>query len=275
MHSLHRNIRVLLVFARNSLVRAMMFRVNFLIECVSSLAWVLMNLGFYSLMFTFTPSIGANTGWTKYPYFVFLATLQFIYSLAETFFMPNAEEFSELIRNGDLDFALVKPIDTQVLVSFAKCDWSGLSNFIFAGCLLAYALVRLDYTPGVAQIVLYPLFIFASVAILYSLTVVLASTSVWFGRNQSIYDFWFYITNFSRYPLEIYSGPFGTPLQWTFTFIIPVLVVVNVPARLLARPLTAGDWRLAGFALLAAVASLVAARWVFQRAIRSYRSASS
>ena len=83
---------------------------------------------------------------------MFLATLQFIYSLAETFFMPNAEEFSELIRNGDLDFALVKPIDTQVLVSFAKCDWSGLSNFIFAGCLLAYALAHSTYTPGLAQV---------------------------------------------------------------------------------------------------------------------------
>ena len=43
-----------------------------------------------------------------------------------------------------------------------------------------------------------------------------------------------------------------------------MLVVVNVPARLLARPLAAADWRLAGFALLAAVISLAAVRWVFQ-----------
>ena len=33
--------------------------------------------------------------------------------MVQAFFMPNAEEFSELIRTGDLDFALLKPIDTQ------------------------------------------------------------------------------------------------------------------------------------------------------------------
>ena len=37
--------------------------------------------------------------------------------------------------------------------------------------------------------------------------IVLAAASVWLGRNSSIYDFWFYITTFSRYPMEIYQRP--------------------------------------------------------------------
>jgi ABC-2 type transport system permease protein len=53
------------------------------------------------------------------------------------------------------------------------------------------------------------------------------------------------------------------------------LIVVNVPARLLAKPLTSQDWPLAGFAVFATVASLAVSRWVFQRALASYRSASS
>jgi ABC-2 type transport system permease protein len=61
----------------------------------------------------------------------------------------------------------------------------------------------------------------------------------------------------------------------TFTFVVPVLIVVNVPARLLAKPLASQDWRLAVFALFATAASLAASRWVFQRALASYRSASS
>ena len=94
-------------------------------------------------------------------------------------------------------------------------------------------------------------------AILYSLMIALAATSIWLGRNQTLYDFWFYITNFSRYPMEIYSGTWGTPLRWVFTFVIPVLVVVNVPARLLAQPLrphSSLDWGLATFALVATAA---------------------
>jgi ABC-2 type transport system permease protein len=78
--------------------------------------------------------------------------------------------------------------------------------------------------------------------------------------------------------MEIYHGPWGTPLRRLFTFCIPVLVVVNVPARILVRPLLLSgpqDWLLPGFALLATVASLAVSRWVFQRALRGYRSASS
>src|SRR5262245_34174959 len=129
--------RVFLTFARNSLVRNMTFRANFFIECISSLSWILMNLGFYALIFTYRPSIGDDTGWGKYEFFVFLSTTYFINSLVEAFFMPNAEEFSELVRTGGLDFALLKPIDTQFLISLTKVDWSSFSNFVFAILLLA------------------------------------------------------------------------------------------------------------------------------------------
>ena len=64
----------------------------------------------------------------------------------------------------------------------------------------------------------------------------MAATSVWLGRNKTLLDFWFYITNFSRYPMEIYHGDFGTPLRRVFTFLIPVLVAVNVRAPAAALP---------------------------------------
>src|SRR6266700_1909333 len=98
-------LRVFLTFARNSLVRNMTFRANFIIECISSICWMLMQLGFYVLIFRYTPTLVA--GWGKYEFYVFLATTLFINSMVEAFFMPNAEEFSELVRTGGLDFALL------------------------------------------------------------------------------------------------------------------------------------------------------------------------
>lgn len=275
---------VFLTFLRNSLVRDLSFRSNFLIECFASISWVLMNLGFYLLLFRFTPSIGAGTGWGKDEFFVFLATTMLINSLVQAFFMPNAEEFSELIRKGGLDFALLKPIDTQFLISCQKVDWSALANFCVGLILLFHGLrnltTRLDPDPLVLHwwlIVAYPFYVLCGVALLYSLMITLAAMTIWMGRNQNIYDFWFYITNFSRYPMEIYSGKWGDPLRWAFTFIIPVLLVVNVPARILAWPLRpeGAESFLPWFAVIATVASLFGSRFVFQRALDSYRSASS
>jgi ABC-2 type transport system permease protein len=201
--------------------------------------------------------------------------MQLVNSVVEALFMPNMEEFSDLVQTGNLDFALLKPIDTQFIISFTKFDWSALTNICLAIGVLAYSMSRLGYVPGVGEFVLYPIYVICGVAILYSLMIVLAATSVWLGRNQSIYDFWFYITNFSRYPMEIYSGPWGSPLRMLLTFVLPVMVVVNVPARLLAKPLHADEWRLAMFAVLATALCLLASRWIFGRALENYRSASS
>ncbi len=110
------------------------------------------------------------------------------------------------------------------------------------------------------MLVLYVFYLLCGVAILYSLMISLASTSIWLGRNQTLYDFWFYITNFARYPMEIYNRGWGVPLWGFFTFVVPVLVVVNVPARILAQPLhphSSLSWQLACFALLATVVSLL------------------
>lgn len=271
-------LRVFLTFARNSLVRDMMFRANFLIDMVSSTSWVLINVAFYTLIFHYTPAIGVGTGWGKYQFFLFLATALMINSTVQALFMTNADQLSELVRTGSLDFALLKPMDTQFLVSFTRIEWSSFGNFVVGLCLIVYSMWQLHFVPDLVQIILYPMYIACGVAVYYSLMISLAATSVWLGRNQTLFDFWFYITNFSRYPMEIYSGRWGTPLRRFFTFCIPVLVVVNVPARILVRPVTPQsfeDWIQPGFAILAAIGSLAASRWVFQRALRSYRSASS
>lgn len=261
-----------------------MFRTNFILEAVTSLAWSVMNIGFYWIIFEHTTSIGAGTGWGKYEFFVFMGTTWIINSIVQTFFMPNSEIFSELIRTGGLDFAMLKPIDTQFLISFRKVNWPSLSNlllgFVLVGLSVNILMDRPDnpWKLDASVILLYPLYICCGVVILYSLMICLAATSVWLGRNQTLYDFWFYITNFSRYPMEIYSRGWGLPLWLIFTFVIPVLVVVNVPARLLAQPLTpraSWEWPLAAFTLAATVGSLLASRWVFQKALLSYRSASS
>lgn len=261
----------------------MTFRANFLIESASTITWTLMDLGFYLLIFQFTDSIGV--GWGKYEFFAFLATTKFVNAIVQAFFMPNCEEVSELIRTGGLDFALLKPIDTQFLISLRKIDWSALSHALVGAILLVVSLVHLttrseDPLPLAKMVLALPLYFFyvaCGSAILYSLMIGLAATSIWLGQNRSLYDFWFYITNFSRYPMEIYSGTWGLPLRYICLFVIPVLIVANVPAGILAKPLFFQEEGriLIPFALVATAASLLVSRLIFVRALVSYRSASS
>jgi ABC-2 type transport system permease protein len=57
-----------------------------------------------------------------------------------------------------------------------------------------------------------------------------------------------------------------------FTYLLPILLVVNVPARTMVKLI---EPRMIGFIILVTIVSLWASRLFFQRALRSYRSASS
>ncbi len=213
--------------------------------------------------------------WTREEYFAFMATGMLINAVVEAFFMPNCAQFSELIRTGNLDFALLKPIDTQFLISFEKMDLGMFSQILLAGGLLIYALVRRDTMPTVGATMMYLLLIAAAVCFFYSLMLSLAALSIFFGRNQGLLDFWFYVTIFARYPSSIYSGsPAGEVIRFTFSYVLPILLVVTVPARVLLDKFLEPTW-LSGLTIASGVLSLIASRAVFQWSLGHYRSASS
>ena len=242
------------------------------------MAWVLINLAFYTLIFHYTPAIGAGTGWEKYQFFLFLATGLLINSLVQALFMTNADEFSELVRTGRLDFALLKPIDTQFLVSLVADRLVVAGQFCRRAGADGLCAVPAGLHAGPGRVAALPAVRRLRRGDLLQPDDRPGGHERLAGRNQTLFDFWFYITNFSRYPMEIYHGPWGTPLRRVFTFCIPVLVAVNVPARILVRPLqpqSAGRLVPARLCPRGHGGQPGGSRWVFQRALWSYRSASS
>ena len=268
--------RVLATFLRNSLVREMTFRANFVIQVITRAFWFFAQITLFDIIYR---NVDAINDWSREEYFAFMATGMLINAIVETLFMPNCANFSELIRTGNLDFALLKPIDTQFLISFEKVNLAMLNQILMSLGLLAYALTAIGVSVTLAQVGIYVAYILVAVAFFYSLMITLASTSVWFGRNQGLYDFWFYITIFARYPRSIYGGTKpnvvegADVLQFAFTYVAPILLVVTVPARALVKTVERPEFFLV--AALAAVAGLFLSRLAFKLALRSYRSASS
>lgn len=265
--------RVWLRFLRNSLIRELTFRGNFLIELLTRAFWFAAQLLLFNIIYGHVTTI---LDWSREEYFAFMATGMLINAFVEALFMPNCAEFSELVRTGQLDFALLKPIDTQFLVSLEKVDLSDLGQVAMAGVLLWYSLSRtgVEVTAGRAGV--YVLLIVVGVAFFYALMIALASTSVWLGRNQGLYDFWFYITIFARYPQGIYrQSAVGEVLWFGFSFILPILLVVTIPSRtILGKVLDPGGaiiWLCPAVTLLL----LWLSRRIFNWSLEHYRSASS
>lgn len=265
------SLRVLRTFFRNSLVREMQFRWNFLAEVASHAFWFSTQLLFFHLVFG---NVRQINGWTSAEYHGFMATGMILNALMEAFFVPNLANLSELVRTGGLDFALLKPIDTQFLISFEKVDLGALFQLLLPLGLLGHAVATGAGTVSLGQVVAYLAFLLLALLFYYSLMLVFASTSVWLGRNQGLYEFWFYITIFARYPRDIYQGSLiADSVRFAFSYLLPILLVVTVPARIIVGKVLEPHW--VGWMLIATLVALVLSRFIFHRALASYRSASS
>jgi ABC-2 type transport system permease protein len=265
-------LRVFSAFVRNAWNREISFQSNFLVTLITRCFWFSVQILLFDVIYRAVPLI---QDWTREEYFAFMATGMLINSFVEAFFMPNCANYGELIRTGNLDFALLKPIDTQFLISFEKLDLGMVTQIALAGGLLAYSLWRRGIPPSSTAVVFYVALIGSAVCFFYSLMLSMAAMSIFFGRNQGLLDFWFYITIFARYPASIYSGSAAADvIRFAFSYVLPILLVVTVPARVLLGKLLEPSW-LSGLTVASGLASLVLARIVFNWSLRHYRSASS
>jgi ABC-2 type transport system permease protein len=254
---------------RYTLARELAFRGNFLVKVSVELLWLCIIIAFYRTVFARTSHIA---DWSEPEYFFFVGCFFAMNGLIETLFLENCNEFAELVRTGDLDFLLLKPIDEQFLVSCRRIDWGSAPNLLMGAILMATALVQKGWVFDPVRVGAFFLTFACGAAIAYSFMLMLTSVSVWMVRNQTLMEMWWLFSSLARYPREIFSGRWAEPLGQFFTFFIPILLVSNVPANVMVRVL---DPAMVALTVVAAVVLLGISRRFFHVALRSYRSASS
>jgi ABC-2 type transport system permease protein len=266
LRGLRRYLTVYLALWKNSVIREMGFKTNFLLWIVVELLWFALQLSFIAVIYAHTEHIG---DWTKWEVVLLMGTAHFIQQIFQAFFLTNCTELSELIRTGRLDFMLLLPVNTRFLISLRKVDLGSFVNAASALVVIGYALHRIPFTPSPVQFIGFALFALTGILIHYSLMFLLSTVSFWTVRAQGIVWGYYSLFNISRLPDAAYRGFFKA----FFTFVLPMVLVANVPAKLLVAKLRSpGELALLVVMTLAcAIASEVG--WRFS--VRHYTSASS
>jgi ABC-2 type transport system permease protein len=264
-----RHLRIFTALARYGLAREFAFRANYLVKLLVEVLWLAILLAFYRTIFAKTSLVA---GWSEPQYLFFLGCYFALAGLIEALFLGNCNEFADLIRSGDLDYYLLKPVDEQFLVTCRQIDWGSAPNFLMGIGVMILALAEMHWPLGWGQLFLFVVLFVSCSTIAYSFLVLLTSMAVWFTRNQSLYELWWLFTSLMRYPKEIFAGPWAAPLGSFFTYIIPILLVINIPARVMVKAI---DPRMIVFTLAVSVVLVVGSRRFFHYALKRYRSASS
>jgi ABC-2 type transport system permease protein len=262
-----RYIEIYSIMLRNSLIREMSFKANFILWMVVEVLWFLGQIVFFSIIFGSINQIG---DWSKWEVVLLVGTHQIIAQLFQAFFFVNVANIPDLVRTGKLDSMLLLPIDSQFAVSSKQFGLDSVVNAALGGVVVIISLVQLSFVPQPIHIALYLVALAFGVAIHYSIMLTLAAVSFWIVRAQGLVYGYFNFLNIARYPDVIYPQIF----RWIFSWLIPVVIVANIPARVLIKPM--GNPALLMLHLVAAASiAFFASRLFWHFALRHYSSASS
>ncbi len=251
---------------RNSVVREMSFKFNFLPWIFVEIQWFAMQLVFINVLYLHTDSIGS---WTKWQVVMLVGGSHFIQQMFQAFFFTNVAELSESIRTGRLDFMLLLPVNTRFLISLRKVDLGGFVNGAASLAVMVYAARQMNYVPGLGQVLGFGALAAVGVLVHLSLLTMLACVSFWTVQAQGIVWGYYNLFNIARLPDEAFRGVFKA----VFTFVLPMLLVSNVPVKVLIDKLSS-PWEWLTLVGLAAVIFWVSeVLWRF--AVSRYTSASS
>src|SRR4051812_4124279 len=201
---------------KNSVMREMMFKSNFIMWIVVEVLWFGLQLSFIGVLYLHTERIGT---WTKWQVVFLIGGSHFIQQMYQAFFLINCTNLSELVRTGKLDFLLLLPVNTRFVVSLRQVDLGAFVNAGFAVLVMIYAGYQLRFTPSILQVSGFVILVIAGVIVHYSLMFLLAAISFWTVRAQGIVWGYYNLFNIARLPDEAFRGFF----RLFFTFAIPML----------------------------------------------------
>ena len=269
-----RVLRTLRSFWSTALAAELEYQANALVELLAVLGNLAGSLFVLTLLYGHGRELG---GWSWDEALVVLGLYTVLDGFTSCLLQPNLSRIVGHVQNGTLDFVLLKPIDSQLHLSFRHLSPWGLPGLLAGLTLTTWGLshaagsAERHLTPTLALIP-HPLvglaLLLAAATILYSLWFVLAALSIWFVKVWNATEVLRGVLVAGRYPVTAYPPA----LRLLFTFLLPVAFLTTVPAEALLGTASLG-W--AAGSLLVAGLCLYGTRLFWRSALRHYTSASS
>lgn len=258
-------LRLIALHLRIAILNELQYRTNLGLQLVQSLIALATSLIGIAFIFSKTTHLA---GWSASELLAVVGVYFLVGGITQLFILPSLSRFMEDVRVGALDFALIKPVDSQLLILSRQVEaWKVIDILIGIG-VLTVALVQVGARLDLARAVQFLIVTVAGAIVVASFLMILATGAFWFVRVQNILVIYQAMFEAGRWPITIYP-PW---LQLALTFLVPVGFAVTVPAETLVGRL---DWRLLIGALALAIVMPVLARVLWTRGLRLYAGASA
>jgi len=132
-----------------------------------------------------------------------------------------------LIRKGNLDRYMLRPINTLAVIIMRNIDEDGFGDVAAGIMLLLYSssMLGIAWTPQ--MILAFALLMSGSIMVIFAITLFISSMAFWVTTVRSLMEMFWSAIRFAEYPMDIYS----MSLVWILTYIFPIGFVSFYPSQ--------------------------------------------
>ncbi len=258
-----RYMRLLGVQLRASLLLSLQYRSDFILDGAVEVFWMATAIVPLLVVYRLRSNIA---GWRLGEALMVMGWFTFLEGVLEGAINPSLVSVVEHIRKGTLDFVLIKPADSQFLVSTARFQpWRSI-NVVTALGLFACGFRLLGRGPSASDVFAAAFMMVVAVAVLYSLWILTVSTAFYVVRIDNLTYLFSAIFDAARWPISVFHGI----VRMVLTFVIPLAVMTTLPAQALLGTLSL---RSALAAVVGAGVALAVSRAVWKISVARYTSA--
>lgn len=259
--------RLIKTFIRTSAQEALMYRANVWVSLLHAVLNLVVSVLALGILFGQTETLN---GWDYASTLSLLGVYLIVRALQSLFIGPSLESLVGLgqeVWSGQFDFTLLRPVNTQFLVTFRIWRLFSLIDLGLGAAVFFYSTFQAPQPPNLVQWGLFLLALIAGVVILYAILLIFTALVFW---NPGYLFTWVFeaVFQLARYPLGIY--PLGVRLL--LTWLIPVGIITTIPAQAISGQV---GFPVVFLCLAASAVLFFFASWLFNKGIRQYHSASS
>lgn len=258
-------IRIYILLLKMNLSALIIYRAHFYNSLLASIAWGSFSL--YSIVLL-TSRSSVVFGWQRNELLLLNGIYGIVIGCFHVIFSRNFDRFSTIIHYGQLDSYLLKPIDSQFLLTFWLFGYATISRVIIALLFTMHMINQMSLHITAGQLFAGMLLAVCGIILLYSIWFIVITLTMWFTRLSNLTELMFTITGTARYSSEM-TRQLG---YFIFFFFLPLTLIITVPVKVYVGRLE--TWEVIFLPLLA-FGLFCISRIFWKFALRSYTSASS
>jgi ABC-2 type transport system permease protein len=261
-----RYIKINLRLFRNSLIRDSQMPGHIVASVLFRVIDIVISLVFFNIIFN---NVHELAGWSYWQVIFLYAFARSIITFHSAWTKRGIQTMSSgLIRHGEFDFYLAKPVDPMIMVSIRQPRIYNFITLLFMIPLAIYAAAKTGLPIGPENIFWFLILAFFGFILYYFLSVLVIIPTFWFIRLWTIGQIMDRLGTFMRYPAGIFSQIVKIALMVFF----PVITISYIPAKMLFE---APEPKYIIFMILITLFFGIITRWFWRLGEKSYSSASS